>query len=178
MSFRSTSAQCFATLVLASVASAQQPTALPQSPTDPLNLGFERVGVITPTAPAGWYAGGQGYAVALDSVGPQSGARSLRMQATASRPQRAFGVATLSLPGSLIAGKTIKLRGYIRTEGVTQGYAGLWMRIDSGSKMLVLDNMSSRGVTGTTRSEEHTSELQSLRHLVCRLLLEQKKNRH
>src|SRR5262245_65120313 len=28
----------------------------------------------------------------------------------------------------------------------------------------------------TVRSEEHTSELQSLRHLVCRLLLEQKKN--
>src|SRR5262245_46419544 len=28
------------------------------------------------------------------------------------------------------------------------------------------------------RSEEHTSELQSLRHLVCRLLLEKKKNIH
>src|SRR5262245_64124506 len=28
------------------------------------------------------------------------------------------------------------------------------------------------------RSEEHTSELQSLRHLVCRLLLEKKKIKH
>src|SRR5262245_63796629 len=28
-----------------------------------------------------------------------------------------------------------------------------------------------------TRSEEHTSELQSLRHLVCRLLLEKKKQK-
>src|SRR5258705_7114116 len=28
---------------------------------------------------------------------------------------------------------------------------------------------------GESRSEEHTSELQSLRHLVCRLLLEKKK---
>src|SRR5436853_805887 len=28
------------------------------------------------------------------------------------------------------------------------------------------------------RSEEHTSELQSLRHLVCRLLLEKKKKKH
>src|SRR5205814_3737607 len=28
------------------------------------------------------------------------------------------------------------------------------------------------------RSEEHTSELQSLRHLVCRLLLEKKNPRH
>src|ERR1039458_10446881 len=32
-----------------------------------------------------------------------------------------------------------------------------------------------RSVAGD-RSEEHTSELQSLRHLVCRLLLEKKKN--
>src|ERR1039458_3227321 len=29
---------------------------------------------------------------------------------------------------------------------------------------------------GADRSEEHTSELQSLRHLVCRLLLEKKKH--
>src|SRR2546422_5124343 len=31
------------------------------------------------------------------------------------------------------------------------------------------------GVTGSSRSEEHTSELQSRLHLVCRLLLEKKK---
>src|SRR2546425_4008840 len=31
--------------------------------------------------------------------------------------------------------------------------------------------------TALTRSEEHTSELQSLAYLVCRLLLEKKKNR-
>src|SRR5947199_3928725 len=30
---------------------------------------------------------------------------------------------------------------------------------------------------GRLRSEEHTSELQSLRHLVCRLLLEKKKTK-
>src|SRR5262245_66668400 len=30
---------------------------------------------------------------------------------------------------------------------------------------------------GFRRSEEHTSELQSLRHLVCRLLLEKKKKK-
>src|SRR5258705_5514889 len=32
-----------------------------------------------------------------------------------------------------------------------------------------------RAVVNAARSEEHTSELQSLRHLVCRLLLEKKK---
>src|SRR5262245_63209675 len=34
---------------------------------------------------------------------------------------------------------------------------------------------SLRATTTYPRSEEHTSELQSLRHLVCRLLLEKKK---
>src|SRR5947199_2110510 len=33
------------------------------------------------------------------------------------------------------------------------------------------------GFVHIQRSEEHTSELQSLRHLVCRLLLEKKKKR-
>src|ERR1039458_10485614 len=33
------------------------------------------------------------------------------------------------------------------------------------------------GAIKTERSEEHTSELQSLRHLVCRLLLEKKKKK-
>src|SRR5205814_9551239 len=34
-----------------------------------------------------------------------------------------------------------------------------------------------RRILDYPRSEEHTSELQSLRHLVCRLLLEKKKNK-
>src|SRR5262245_63127406 len=38
-------------------------------------------------------------------------------------------------------------------------------------------NLSSGVAVSDTRSEEHTSELQSLRHLVCRLLLEKKKTR-
>src|SRR5437899_9303697 len=33
------------------------------------------------------------------------------------------------------------------------------------------------GAASLSRSEEHTSELQSLRHLVCRLLLEKKKKK-
>src|SRR5207244_12723442 len=36
---------------------------------------------------------------------------------------------------------------------------------------------SAQGLTRSPRSEEHTSELQSPDHLVCRLLLEKKKKR-
>src|SRR5258705_8954800 len=38
------------------------------------------------------------------------------------------------------------------------------------------DHFGMLGDANGCRSEEHTSELQSLRHLVCRLLLEKKKN--
>src|SRR5262245_65090691 len=44
---------------------------------------------------------------------------------------------------------------------------------DPASRMRVLRTLESLGAA--VRSEEHTSELQSLRHLVCRLLLEKKK---
>src|SRR5262245_63084848 len=43
---------------------------------------------------------------------------------------------------------------------------------------IVIETLTSEVATMSTevsRSEEHTSELQSLRHLVCRLLLEKKK---
>src|ERR1039458_10599778 len=49
------------------------------------------------------------------------------------------------------------------------------------SKGLILRAKSGSRGTRADRSEEHTSELQSLRHLVCRLLLEKKRhlsNRH
>src|SRR2546422_6559969 len=45
----------------------------------------------------------------------------------------------------------------------------------STSRYGVAPMMSSAHVSDATRSEEHTSELQSRLHLVCRLLLEKKK---
>src|SRR5438045_6712078 len=42
-------------------------------------------------------------------------------------------------------------------------------------KVVVLENETGTRSGEKRRSEEHTSELQSLRHLVCRLLLEKKK---
>src|SRR5262245_62411241 len=42
------------------------------------------------------------------------------------------------------------------------------------SEDIVFNSGTHRKKLPVTRSEEHTSELQSLRHLVCRLLLEKK----
>src|SRR5436853_1043703 len=49
------------------------------------------------------------------------------------------------------------------------------MRVPAGSPIIRPNTRSLHAAPPHPRSEEHTSELQSLRHLVCRLLLEKKK---
>src|SRR5689334_11253864 len=60
--------------------------------------------------------------------------------------------------------------------GIIQGavcLVGNGVALDPETLFTELDALSQRGIR--TRSEEHTSELQSQFHLVCRLLLEKKK---
>ena len=78
---------------------------------DPMNLGFERGGLISPDSPSGWYVGGQGYNVSLDSVFPHSGSRSLRIRPTGTPPTKGFGVASSTISGTVTAGKVVRLRG-------------------------------------------------------------------
>src|SRR5438045_9777446 len=57
---------------------------------------------------------------------------------------------------------------------------GLWFPVDisTASRATIGGMAGNNSCGGRSRSEEHTSELQSLRHLVCRLLLEKKKRNH
>ena len=71
----------------------------------------------------------------------------------------AFGIATATFPVKDAAGKRIRFSGYIKTEGVTTGYAGLWWRVDGASGTLAFDNMQDRGVTGTTDWKRYVIEL-------------------
>jgi erythromycin esterase-like protein len=73
----------------------------------------------------------------------------------------AFGVGTATFPVALAAGKRVRFTGYIRTEGVTTGFAGLWWRVDGtpGSPPLAFDNMATRGATGTADWRPFTIEL-------------------
>ncbi len=66
--------------------------------------------------------------------------------------QPSFGVATGTFPVELAAGKHIEFGGYIKTEAITNGWAGLWWRVDgeNGSKPLAFDNMQEHGPRGTT----------------------------
>src|SRR5205814_8823208 len=51
-----------------------------------------------------------------------------------------------------------------------------WWAAASSSRAPSTPRRARRCASGSSRSEEHTSELQSLRQLVCRLLLEKKKD--
>jgi erythromycin esterase-like protein len=70
-----------------------------------------------------------------------------------------FGVATGTFPVKDATGKHIRFSGYIKTEGVTTGYAGLWWRVDGPSGVLAFDNMQSRGISGTTDWRRYDIEL-------------------
>jgi erythromycin esterase-like protein len=80
-------------------------------------------------------------------------------QTSNAQPTPDFGVATARFPIKAAAGKHIRFRGYIKTEGVTTGYAGLWWRVDGASGVLAFDNMQDRGVSGTTDWKRYDIEL-------------------
>src|SRR2546426_9183196 len=68
----------------------------------------------------------------------------------------------------------------MRVESVlkrTRPPEGCWARLQTGVRNESLSRSGKRRNAGLSRSEEHTSELQSPCNLVCRLLLEKKKKK-
>ena len=116
-----------------------------------LNLSFED---IQNGKPQGWLIyQKQVYRISLDSIHVKSGKYSILIESTGDPGLRDFQPVTLLLPDNY-DGKNITLSGYIKTEDVTDGYAGLWMRIDPQinpqKAPIAFDNMYQRGITGTT----------------------------
>src|SRR3989442_11675892 len=74
-----------------------------------------------------------------------------------------------------------KVRAMLTSLGVIIGSASIVLVVTVAltSKKFVLSQIESIGsnLVWVERSEEHTSELQSRPHLVCRLLLEKKKSK-
>ena len=118
-----------------------------QSEIQKLNLDFEQ---IEKGYPSKWKNfGSDDYKISLDSTNVKSGKFSAVIENTNSKSD--FKALAINLPNSY-NGKFIRLSGYIKTENVTEGYAGLWMRIDP---QIAFDNMNNRGVTGTTDWKEY-----------------------
>ena len=112
-----------------------------------LNLDFELKNYGT-LLPKSWYAGGEGFKVALDSTERHAGKFSLKMEMSGN-PNGKFGVFTGTLPIDIVAGKNVEYKGWIKTRDVKNGYAGLWFRVDGeNNAMLGFDNMNDRGLKG------------------------------
>ncbi|MFZ2205551.1 MAG: S41 family peptidase [Minisyncoccia bacterium] len=106
------------------------------------NFGFEK---IENGIPVGWNNfGASNYIISLDSTNVRSGKYSASIEFSEGREDH--GNWNFILPDNY-NGNKITLTGYIKTENVSEGYAGLWMRIDP---LIAFDNMHNRGVTGTT----------------------------
>jgi erythromycin esterase len=148
-------------LVLAALVLTSGMVAGAQSPSGPTNLGFESR--LPNGRPAGWFVNGQGFEVVVDSTQHFAGGASLRTRWIDSLPytenSRRFAVGSQTVPLSMVAGRRLHVTGYIRTEGLTVGFAGLWMRVDGPSGTLAFDNMQDRGPRGTTPWTKYDIEL-------------------
>src|SRR5687767_1279812 len=114
----------------------------PREASRKLNLDFDNTGNGTPT---NWNSfGSLNYVLAVDSTTVKSGRYSAPIEFKEGDPE--FKAWAFTLPNNY-AGKKITLTGYIKTENVREGYAGLWMRIDPS---IAFDNMNNNGVKGTT----------------------------
>ncbi len=112
-----------------------------------LNLDFEQN---EKGYPATWENfGSSDYQVYLDSTSAQSGKFSAVIENSESISN--FKALAMTLPHNY-DGTSIRLTGYIKTENVTNGYAGLWLRIDP---QIAFDNMNDRGITSTTDWKEY-----------------------
>ncbi|MCC3151737.1 S41 family peptidase [Hymenobacter sp. BT770] len=132
--------------------------ALAQVPATRLNLDFEQVNQPA-KQPRGWVSPGtDGYWMAADSVVRHGGRYALRLQSQGPRPDKSFGVARVTVPVNF-QGKAIKLTGFMKTQNVQDGYAGLWLRVDGEASTLAFDNMSKQNVHGTTDWQAYTITL-------------------
>jgi erythromycin esterase len=142
------------------IAMAIASTAVAQTPS---NLSFENADASGRAI--GWGGRGPGYEIVVDSTQAFGGRRSLRSRwigpGAFTPGQSVFSVASQSYPIPAVAGRKLRLVGYIKTQDVQQGYAGFWMRVDGpmGQTSIAFDNMASRGVRGTTPWAPYTIEL-------------------
>ncbi|WP_424493285.1 S41 family peptidase [Salinimicrobium sp. GXAS 041] len=108
------------------------------------NLDFEKKGSTTALS-QGWIKWGS-YEVGTDEITVFSGGTSGWIDS--GENEGSFGSIAYSLPAAY-KGKEITLEGYMKTESVTNGYAGLLLRIDGNRTALEFDNMQSQKIDGS-----------------------------
>ncbi|BAU55611.1 S41 family peptidase [Mucilaginibacter gotjawali] len=128
-------------------------------PSSKYNGGFEKLD--EDKIPVGWQWANEkeqsdDYLIAVDSTVKEEGKYSLHIFQKGATPS--FGVCKYIIPRTY-KGKELELKGYLKTENVSGGFAGLWMRVDGQDGMLAFDNMQDKSITGTTDWNEYSIKL-------------------
>jgi SagB-type dehydrogenase family enzyme len=118
-----------------------------KSDTSKFNFDFERT---EKNKALNWEIyGSSDYSITIDSVIMQKGKYAATIEYNGTSP--AYGALAYTIPESY-QGKKITLSGYVKTENVTDGWAGLWMRIDPS---IAFSNMQKKGIKGTSEWQQY-----------------------
>jgi hypothetical protein len=122
-----------------------------------LALGFSVAAFVAPAAhaqvPSGWQAftdGTTDYAVRAD-VGRREGGQGfagVTIKSNAESP-RGTGMLAQSVRADAYRGKRVRLSGYLKSIGINEGTAELWMRVDGEGVVQTSDYMQDRPIMGT-----------------------------
>ncbi|EDM35384.1 peptidase S41 [Pedobacter sp. BAL39] len=111
--------------------------------------------------PVGWIFGfndeqRESFIIKLDSNIKQSGKHSISIAKASGDVE----FCAIDYPiAKVFQGSQIQLKAYLKTENIFNGYAGLWMRMDGKQSSIAFDNMSKRGVKGTTDWQQYTIDV-------------------
>jgi hypothetical protein len=107
-------------------------------------------------APKGWFVGGSSptkYESGIDELAAHDGHPSAYLKAQNPVVQ-GFGTLMQNFRADHYLGKRVRFSAFVKTEGA-QNWAGLWMRVDKGSKQVAFDNMQNRPINGTTNWQKY-----------------------
>lgn len=105
--------------------------------------------------PQGWFKWGT-YELGADSIDAYAG--SYAGYINSGGEAGAFGCLAYRIPAEY-EGSTIQLEGFMKIQDVTDGFAGLLLRIDGGKQSLAFDNMESQHLDGTRDWTKYTVTL-------------------
>lgn len=121
-----------------------------------LNLNFEDASGNS-NSPIRWFLGEIGYKVERVQ---NSELENYAIKMTSDNPKEGeFGMALNYIPIDVVRGKTVVFKGRIKTENVTNGYAGLWCGLNQQWGPFSFEGWDKNGVDNTTDWQESSTEI-------------------
>ena len=113
------------------------------------NLGFEKVAA-GEKLPTGWSRLGKGYELKIDNTEKKSGNNSILIEPMDNIAEKSFGCIAARIPANY-PGKEIELRGFLKLKDVSEGFAGLLLRVNGqNGASLQFNNRQERQLTGSS----------------------------